>query len=568
MTAISQKFDLIEPSLADALTLITNDPLLAESKRTQWRCSIRRIAAWIDRPLENLPARLTALRQPVDRLNAARLGVSQKTLSNHKSSLRAALNHLSGLGLTLARGVELSPEWKSLMDQIEDNWARTRLHALLRYASARELSPGDMSDEVLESFFEHRERTTFHSVTLSLRRTTARAWNACVENVNGFPHRKLTVPELESRLKGREWDAFPESFRNEVEVYLTSLKTPHRSANGRRWKACKPSTIRTRRAEIAAAARKLVTLGKPIETFQSLRDLLEPQASSRLLDAYWAEGGERPRKYVIDLAWKLYSIARQTGCLTEAELSQLDDMRVALEEYRKSGLTEKNLVVVRAVLAGSFWTKVVRLPDRLMEDALKLKATSPVKAAVRAQVAVAIRILTFAPVRIGNLVSISLEANLIRPDGPGGPYWLEFAEYDVKNGTHLKFPFSNEVTEFIDIYVREFRPTLLRKTNTPLLFPGRNGKGNAKLTTSLSDQIAKVTQRELGVRLTAHQFRHAAAAVILKHDPGNYEQVRRILGHRNIQTSINFYVGLETIESSKQFGEMIEQHLSNGGRGR
>jgi hypothetical protein len=28
-------------------------------------------------------------------------------------------------------------------------------------------------------------------------------------------------------------------------------------------------------------------------------------------------------------------------------------------------------------------------------------------------------------------------------------------------------------------------------------------------------------------------------------DPGNYELVRRLLGHRRLQTTINFYVGLE-----------------------
>ena len=58
-----------------------------------------------------------------------------------------------------------------------------------------------------------------------------------------------------------------------------------------------------------------------------------------------------------------------------------------------------------------------------------------------------------------------------------------------------------------------------------------------------------------------HQFRHAAAALILKTKPGNYEYVRRILGHRNIQTTINFYVGLEGIQASQEFGEIIRREL-------
>ena len=561
MNEISQKFGLMELSLSEALTSIENDPSLTPSRKTQWACSIRRVAEWLDRPLETLPARLTALRQPVARLNAARLDVTPKTLSNHKSNLKAALNHLSDQGLTLARGVELEPEWQVLMDGIDDHWARTRMHSLFRYASGRGLSPEDMNDDVLAAFFQHRTETTFHKVTPCLRREIARAWNKCVETVEGFPSCKLSVEELKPRFQGPGWETFPQGFRDEVEAYLAALRKPHRSITGRRWKGSKPSSIATRRREIQAAVRKLVHLGQPVERFRSLRDLLGPEIVRKLLDAYWEENGERPKNYVIDLAWKLCSIARHTDSLSMEELGQLDDMREALDEYRKPGLTEKNLAVVRAVLAGNVWTKVVQLPDQLMADARKLKATSPMKAAVRAQVAAAIRILTVAPVRVGNLTNISLETNLIRPDGLDGPYWLEFPNYDVKNGTELTYTLSIDVTRFIDLYIHEFRPVLLRGSNTPLLFPGGKGDGTAKLGTTLSEQIAKLTHREIGLRVTAHQFRHAAAAIILKNLPGNYELVRRILGHRNIQTTINFYVGLETIESSKQFGEMIEKHI-------
>ena len=40
--------------------------------------------------------------------------------------------------------------------------------------------------------------------------------------------------------------------------------------------------------------------------------------------------------------------------------------------------------------------------------------------------AVAIALFTVAPVRIGNLVRIRLEENLIRAAGPEGSFWLVF----------------------------------------------------------------------------------------------------------------------------------------------
>jgi hypothetical protein len=69
------------------------------------------------------------------------------------------------------------------------------------------------------------------------------------------------------------------------------------------------------------------------------------------------------------------------------------------------------------------WSEVVALPNRLMHEARR-KDNAPIKAAVSAQLAFAVGILTFAPVRLGNLVSIELGQNLIKPGGVHTPHWL------------------------------------------------------------------------------------------------------------------------------------------------
>ena len=162
-------------------------------------------------------------------------------------------------------------------------------------------------------------------------------------------------------------------------------------------------------------------------------------------------------------------------------------MRAALEEHRRSGLTPKNLKLVRQVLTDGIWSEVLNLPTTLMSQAHGLKDYAPVKAAVTVQLAVAIAVLTVAPVRLGNLTRIRLEENLIRPGGLSSPYWLVFPHYDVKNQVDLNFKLDKYLTELIDEYVHHFRPILLRGANQPWLFPGESGgfKGLA----TLSDQI-------------------------------------------------------------------------------
>ena len=161
--------------------------------------------------------------------------------------------------------------------------------------------------------------------------------------------------------------------------------------------------------------------------------------------------------------------------------------------------------------------------------------------------------------RLGNLGAIRIGENLIRPGGPGTPYWLVFSRYDVKNRIRLETVFDADVTELIDNYINNHLNVLLRGANEPWLFPGMNG-GHKGLAT-LSSQITKCIQKATGLLITVHQFRHAAAALILRAKPGNYEYVRRLLGHRNIQTTINFYIGLETALATKEFGEIVRSQL-------
>jgi integrase len=61
----------------------------------------------------------------------------------------------------------------------------------------------------------------------------------------------------------------------------------------------------------------------------------------------------------------------------------------------------------------------------------------------------------------------------------------------------------------------------------------------------LSQQIADLTFEMVGLRVTAHQFRHICAHLYLQQHPGDYETVRQFLGHKKVETTIRFYAGME-----------------------
>jgi integrase len=125
----------------------------------------------------------------------------------------------------------------------------------------------------------------------------------------------------------------------------------------------------------------------------------------------------------------------------------------------------------------------------------------------------------------------------------------------VKNRVPLEFRLDERTTAIIDEYIHLHRPTLMRGRYHDQLFPGT--ARDLKLGRNLGAQITKLLWKRLGLKITPHQFRHAAGAILLQKDPGNYEQLRRVLGHRYITTTINRYIGLESIAASQRFAELV-----------
>ena len=61
----------------------------------------------------------------------------------------------------------------------------------------------------------------------------------------------------------------------------------------------------------------------------------------------------------------------------------------------------------------------------------------------------------------------------------------------------------------LDEYLNVFRPRIA-PADRPWLIPG--GKDGAKLPRTLSAQLTELILERIGIRVTPHQFRHAAAA--------------------------------------------------------
>jgi hypothetical protein len=413
---MTQRPSLIETSFAEAIVIIAAAAELPDQTRRHWTTSLRQIAKALDKPLEVIPARYSAVRADLAQLHRAPAGLTAKTLQNHKSNVKSALLWLARERDIPEHGAPLTPAWDELRAQIGDGVARARLSSLMRFCSATNIAPGEVDEAIVDRFMEYRAQCA-RPASRALRRLLARAWNANAGRIPGWPRRRLIEPPVKAAVEAA-WEEFPAGLRRDVERYLQGLTRVRRSRTGQRIRPLKSSTIRTREAELKAAARMAVKSGVPIETLTSLSALLAPDVAEKVLDAYWQQNGETPKLFTIDLACRFVAIAKEAKCLDEAACERLDEMRRELEDHRHGGLTEKNIPFIRQVLTPGVWSRVVKLPFAMMAAARRQQHTSPVRAAITAQISVAIGILAAAPVRLGNLTAIRLGTNLIKPGGP------------------------------------------------------------------------------------------------------------------------------------------------------
>jgi integrase len=555
---MTEKQTALEPTFADAIMAITTATDLSEQTRRHWCSSLAGIAKAFDQPIEVIPARYSAIRARMAGLHHVPLDWVAKTLANHRSNTKAALIWFAKEKDILPYGVPLSPAWGRLRVQVTDPSTRYRLMPLMRFCSGVRIEPEAVDETVIDRYMDHRAQTTARPSDTASRRILARLWNAGIGRIDGWPKVRLVEPPVKAA-EGPGWNDFPQGLRTDIEGYLTGLTRIRRNNAGERRQPCKSSTITTRKRELVAAVRMAAKVGVPIASLTSLIALVHPDVAEKILDGYWRKDGEVPTTYTINLSCRFVALAHAIGGLDEDVLRRLEDARFALEQHREDGMTPKNLALIRLVLTDGVWSRVADLPEQLMQQARLKRRHAPVRAAVLAQIAVAVAILSVAPVRLGNLASIRLGENLIKPGGPYSIYWLTFRKYDVKNQTALQFKLDEMVTGIIDEYVHDFRPALMRGSNADWLFPGESGEHKEKI--SFSTQIVERVQKSTGLRITVHQFRHAAGALILKHRPGEYELVRRTLGHKSIQTTINFYCDLETTQASEIFTDIVRHRL-------
>jgi hypothetical protein len=503
---------LVVVTLSYIVTLLQQNVMLSAHRRRDLISAVLRICEITGVDPRTTPASLQFMRPLISKIHPAKHDLTPKTLSNLRSNFRAALVH------ALPRTPRHSdPEWERLRATLPNSRMKIRLSRLIGFCEHKRISPSEVNDEVIGQFLAHLESDKLTPSPHDCHRRTCRLWNEAVDSVPNWPQGRVSLPDYRAKRRALPLSAYPARVGEEFMQCVAPPQRGQRFAFGVPRKSLRPSTIRKMKTEIELALTALVESGRDPDSIASLTCLFEPDLFEIVLTRYLNDDEEEtPRPTARNIANTLIGFARRMLGSDPAALVQIAELR-RLQRYlgpERTGLTEKNRRLLREFSDPAVLGKLLLLPERLANSAQR---ATPRRGAVAMELAVAIAILTVAPMRIANLASLRLDQHLVRSGGPRSLWLIEIPPQEVKNGAPLLYELSSRVTAMVDRYLRNFRSRLAQPGNTYLFPFGASHKG----APGFSHQIRGVIADWVGIDMSPHQFRHLAGLLMQKNNPGN-----------------------------------------------
>jgi integrase len=548
---------LLQPGtlmFAELITRITSDMSLPPTRRRDMVSGLRRVANAVGRAPEDVPADAHWLQKRLADFLPASIGLTPKSWSNILSNARAALAQCGVVKRRINRTTDLSPAWAQLWDRTRALGNRTVSSSAGRFVyflNSLGVAPEDVRFEHAEAFRDALIQFELRKSPDDSFRKAVNSWNLAVRLIPEWPRQTFVLPSRAKVIKLKP-EAFPLTFVADLEAYLAGLRDPDVFDPEALAVPLRPASINQYRGMLLRFASILVLTGLPAEEISDL---------SVLVNLRNAEDGLRwmrertNNQNTVGLAATvnlLRNLARRHVKVAEAHQKRLDYWNDRFAVTKSSGMTVKNRDRLRPLQDQTTLHRLLVLPEQLFDRGFP---NSDSKQAVLGQEdALAIAILQYCPIRRKNLFSIHLDHNLHRP--ADGRVFLVFEEDEVKNARRIEFELPGHVAGMIDRHLQTRSPRLC-PAGTPWLFPLRDGSGPASAN-YFCTKVKHRIQKEIGLTINMHLFRHIAAQIWLHSHPGQYEVVKRLLGHSALSQTLNVYAGFEAGTSARLFAEVIE----------
>jgi site-specific recombinase XerD len=205
------------------------------------------------------------------------------------------------------------------------------------------------------------------------------------------------------------------------------------------------------------------------------------------------------------------------------------------------------------------------LTHRLVEAGLTLiaEAEKNVKSAFeRAQAirnGLMIVILALSQIRLKNFVALEIGGTFKEVKGS---WWISVPASSTKNKRWIEKRILNVFNHAIALYLKEARPILVKSPgfDNSLWISSRTGR---RFTyKNLGTLISKITFRALGVDVSPHLFRTAAASTAAVKLPEFPHLSSALLGQADLSVADKHYKCTTSLNAANVYGDLIQEYLS------
>jgi integrase len=542
-------------TLAGVLAALEHDSKLTGTRRRDLISAVKRVAILLgDEPgaialdMQAISARLAAV-------NPVAAGLTAKTFANVRSSFLAALKASGVMPVKAQSKSPLSPAWVALFARLSSQRAHIGLSRLGRFASARQLAPHQINDEVIGELITAVREQSLHPRPTVLHRQVAQIWNEAARDP-ALGLRPVTVPSYRSP-KRIDWALLPDAFRQDRDAHLSWCSVSDPFAPDARSRALAPRSLRLRCDQIHAAVTALVESGIKPSAIRSIADLVSPpdhfkRILRRRLDS--VSGAENT--FNLALGKALIQIAHEWVKVDDQHFTELKRL-IGKMPVPVSALTTKNRRALRQFDDPAVLRRLYRLPEPLWIEARREKKPN-FRTLAKAQAALAIAILSYMPLRPQNLATLEFDTHLFLREGARAISTLELPAHEVKNAMEAAYDIPPRVAKLLVEYRDRFAPKVIGHRPTRLFV---NTDGTPKNQATVASLVISFVRKRAGIVLTPHQFRHLSAKVML--DAGEeYETLRQVLRHWSTRTTVGAYAGIDCRRAARRHQHLVEQALA------
>jgi hypothetical protein len=344
--------------------------------------------------------------------------------------------------------------------------------------SAQGISPQDVDDAAVEAFQQALGEEYITVKPGTAAQSAVRLWNRMIQQVPGWPQRRLT-PLRKRETYTVSWTALAPELVQEIDAYLAVLGGDDPTDDRAPPRPLKKLSLAKRRYELLQHISALHHKGIAIAELRSLHNLCKLDLMKIALQFYCdrhrnkhGDGADARESTMIGgIADSIRILAKHYVQTLPEVLRELTRLANRFKR-RSNGMAEKNRQRLGQLHCD---TLMYRLLSHSLSEMQKLAKRGRVSRldAVRYSTLPAIEILINAPMRIGNLAHLDLETHFRWPHRGRGDTTILIARHEVKNAQPLQYKIPDGPTAAaFRIYLERFRPLLLSGYATALSSQG------------------------------------------------------------------------------------------------